>query len=180
MKPESFNSVPSSFAFFLIHGSDMYLNTDGVSLPVSLFCLSSHPLRTCPWALVGWTRVEHLAPSPPTDTTCPRRAWSAAAPLPHTCRTRWTDRCLVSDLSVTTSLCPFLTHEGCLATPQIWDGRGWCSAKRWCHSSVCELWWSSKRRSSQMCHDSSGTSHTGSQIWNSIMKTMEQGEKVSY
>jgi len=64
---------------------------------VSVLCAYSHPLKTCLWALVAWTRVDPLL-SPLTVTTCPLRVWSAVALQPPICRTRWMDRCLVSHL----------------------------------------------------------------------------------
>lgn len=121
---------------------------------VSVLCACSRPLRTCPWALVGWTKVD-----PPlsllTVTTCPLRVWSAVALQPHTCRTRWMDRCLVSDPPLPP---PFLTSLPHLFlfflypssplvpvslglpsnTTELW-GRSLCWRMM---SPICQLWWS--------------------------------------
>lgn len=121
---------------------------------VSLLFPHSHPLRICPWALVGWTKAD-LRHSHLTVTTCPLTGWSVVAPQPLTCRTRWMDRCLVSEPSPwnfpPSLFCPpffSLSHLGCLATPQKCErGR---STERWCHrfpaSVVLDLysgWWCS-------------------------------------
>lgn len=104
---------------------------------LSLLFSHSRPLRICPWALVEWTKVDprhsHLM-----VTTCPLMVWSVVALQPLTCRTRWMDRCLVSEPSPwnfppSYFRLPFssLSHLGCLATPQKYE-RG-PSTVQWCH-----------------------------------------------
>lgn len=118
---------------------------------VSLPCACSRPLKTCLWALVGWTKVDPLL-SLLMATTCPLRGWSAVALQPHTCRTRWMDRCLVSDPPqhhpkrpslVSLSLSPSSpTVPVSLGLPsnttEPW-GRSLCWRMM---SPVCQLWWS--------------------------------------
>lgn len=130
-------SAVCSFFFLVICQS--------VAPPIHLCftCICSHPLRTWPWALVGWAKAEvHL--SPVTVTTCRPRVWWAAARQPHTCRTKWTDRFLVSGLFL--HLVPFFppslfplssSHLGCLATVQTCAGG--CATEGWCHLFVLDL-----------------------------------------
>lgn len=64
-------------------------------LHLHISCFGSLPLKTCPWAPEGWTKVD-LPLNLPTVTTCPLRAWSAVALQLPTYPTRWMGRCLVS------------------------------------------------------------------------------------
>lgn len=117
---------------------------------VSMLCACSRPLKTCPWALVVWTKVD-----PPlsllTVTTCPRRVWSVVALQPHTCRTRWMDRCLVSDPIITTQL-PSLVFLSIRfpSSPSVPVSLGlpsnttelWRRSLCWrMMSPICQLWW---------------------------------------
>lgn len=109
----------------------------------------SHPLKTCPWALVGWTKAD-LPLSLLTVTTCPLRVWSAEALQHHTCRTRWTDRCLVRGLSVKRTSFVHLSFPFSFLPPSVPVSLGLLSntmelRKVVCWrmmSPVCQLWWS--------------------------------------
>lgn len=113
-------------------GWDLFSERSCGFIFLSVLCTYSRPLKICPWVLVAWTKVAPLL-SLLTVTTCPLRVWSAAALQPHICRTRWMDRCLVCVPPPTLTSLPclsflfllfpqFLSHLGCLATPQNCEG----------------------------------------------------------
>lgn len=108
------------------------------------FYPSSHPLKTCLWAPVAWTKAD-LLPSPHMVTICPLRVWSVSAPQPPICRARWTDRCPVShQLNTSSSVCLFLFFSPSSPVSVLLrllsntaELRGRSSAKGWCHLLGC-------------------------------------------
>lgn len=123
---------------------------DVIFFVCSMLCACSRPLKTCPWALVGWTRVD-----PPLSllmaTTCLLRVWSVVALQPHTCRTRWMDRCLVSAPSPL-NFSPSSLYLSCLLLfPSVLASLGlpsnntelWGRSACWrMMSPFSRLWWS--------------------------------------
>lgn len=121
-----------------------------LSLHQQIFGFHSLPLKTCQWALAGWTKVDLLL-NHRMVTTCPLRVWSAVGLQRHTYPIKWMGKCLVSGrrsallkspVLVFPSLFLFppfaqsLPHSCCLATTQKCEG-GRCDWKMM--SSLCQV-----------------------------------------